>query len=80
MHRRPERSEGEELLPTGRSEIQTKDTLQGKMERCSHRAVFRLERCIGKDYCVCVGRGEGEGGEQAGDQVFTVSDIEIQGE
>ncbi len=44
--RRPERTEGEELHLKGRSDIQTKDRLQGKMDGCSHRGILRMERFI----------------------------------
>lgn len=57
--RRPEHSEGEELHLEGRSNIQTKDRLQGKMERHSHRAMLRTERFVVHQnmdalLCVCV--------------------------
>lgn len=64
--RRPELSEGEDIRLEGRSDIQTKDRLQGKTDGCSPRGVFVMER-----FTVHYNK---EGlNEQTDDEIFTLS-------
>ena len=43
--RRPPGSEGADLCPEGRSEIQSKDRLQGMVDTCSQREIYSSLQC-----------------------------------